>query len=144
MWRHVLRRILAAVPVMAVVALVVFSILHLAPGDPAALVAGDQATPDQITAIRSKLARDLPIAQQFLLWLGRVLRGDFGVSIFSGRPVAELFRQRFEPTVALTLTTTVITVALGVPAGVIAAWKAGSSVNRVIMAGAVVGFSFPV
>ena len=144
MWEHILRRILAAVPVMAVVAIVVFSILHFAPGDPAALIAGDQATPDQIVAIRAKLGLDLPVLQQFLLWIVRVFHGDFGVSIFSGRSVGELFRQRLGPTLALALATTVITVGLGVPAGVLAAWKAGSWIDRAVMAMAVLGFSFPV
>jgi peptide/nickel transport system permease protein len=144
MLRHLVGRILAAIPVMAVVALVVFSILHLAPGDPAALIAGDQATPEQIATIRMKLGLDLPLVQQFSLWLGHTLQGDFGVSIFSNRPVAELFRQRVEPTLALTILTTLITILLAVPLGLLAAWRAGSWVDRAVMSFAVFGFSFPV
>ena len=144
MWGYIVRRVLATVPVVAVVALVVFSILHVAPGDPAAVIAGDQATPEQIAAIRAKLGLDRPFHEQFLLWLGNVLRGDFGTSIFSNLPVGTLFLQRLEPTIALTVTTTLVTVALAVPIGVIAAWRAGSWVDRAVMTFAVLGFSFPV
>jgi len=144
MWAYVIRRILATVPVLAIVALVVFSILYIAPGDPAAVIAGDQATPEQIVAIRAKLGLDLPFHQRFILWLGNVLQGDLGVSIFSNRPVGQLFRQRLEPTVALAIMTTIITVALAVPIGVLAAWKAGSWIDRGVMSFAVLGFSFPV
>ena len=101
MWAYVIRRILATIPVLAIVALVVFSILHFAPGDPAALIAGDQATPEQIVAIRAKLGLDRPFHEQFILWIGNALHGDLGTSIFSNRPVALLFLQRLEPTIAL-------------------------------------------
>jgi peptide/nickel transport system permease protein len=144
MWGYIVRRVLATIPVVAVVALVVFSILHVAPGDPAAVIAGDQATPEQIAAIRARLGLDRPFHEQFLLWLGNVLRGDFGTSIFSNLPVGTLFLQRLEPTIALTVTTTLVTVALAVPIGVIAAWRAGSWVDRAVMTFAVLGFSFPV
>jgi peptide/nickel transport system permease protein len=144
MWGYIARRVLATVPVVAIVALVVFSILHVAPGDPAALIAGDQATPEQIAAIRAKLHLDLPIYQQFALWLGNAVAGDLGTSIFSNRPVATLFLQRLEPTVALAVTTTIVAVVLAVPAGVLAAWRAGSLVDRAVMGTAVLGFAFPV
>ena len=144
MWGYIVRRILATIPVVAVVAVVVFSILHLAPGDPAAVIAGDQATPQQIAAIHARLGLDRPFHEQFLVWLGNLFRGDFGTSIFSNLPVGTLFLQRLEPTIALTVTTTLVTVALAVPIGVIAAWKAGSWVDRAVMTFAVLGFSFPV
>src|SRR6267154_1017228 len=144
MWAYTIRRILATVPVLTIVALVVFSILHFAPGDPAALIAGDQATPEQITAIRGKLGLDLPVHRQFILWIGNVLQGDLGTSIFSNRPVALLFMQRLEPTIALAILTTIIAVVLAVPIGVLAAWKAGSAIDRGVMSFAVLGFSFPV
>lgn len=144
MWAYVIRRILATVPVLFIVALVVFSILYIAPGDPAAVIAGDQATPEQIVAIRAKLGLDLPFHQRFIFWLGNALQGDLGTSIFSNRPVGQLFRQRLEPTVALAIMTTIITVALAVPIGVLAAWRAGSWIDRGVMSFAVLGFSFPV
>jgi peptide/nickel transport system permease protein len=144
MWAYVVRRILATIPVLAIVALVVFSILHIAPGDPAGVIAGDQATEEQIQAIRTKLRLDLPFHQQFTLWLTSALQGDLGISIFSNRPVAALFLQRIEPTVALAVLTTIIAVTLAVPIGVLAAWRAGSAVDRGVMSFAVLGFSFPV
>jgi peptide/nickel transport system permease protein len=144
MWGYIVRRILATFPVVAVVAVVVFSILHLAPGDPAAVIAGDQATPEQIAAIHARLGLDRPFHEQFLVWLGNLSRGDFGTSIFSNLPVGTLFLQRLEPTIALTITTTLVTVGLAVPIGVIAAWKAGSWADRAVMTFAVLGFSFPV
>lgn len=144
MWAYLIRRILAIIPVVAIVALVVFSILHIAPGDPAAVIAGDQATPEQIAAIRAKLGLDLPFHQQFILWVGNALQGDFGTSIFSNRPVGQLFLQRLEPTIALAITTTIVTVLLAVPIGVLAAWRAGSWIDRGVMSFAVLGFSFPV
>jgi peptide/nickel transport system permease protein len=144
MWAYVARRILATVPVLGIVALVVFSILHIAPGDPAAVIAGDHATEEQVLAIRAKLGLDLPLHEQFVLWAGNVARGDLGVSIFSNRPVADLFLQRLEPSIALAILTTIIAVMFAVPIGVIAAWKAGSWIDRGVMSFAVLGFSFPV
>ena len=144
MWAYVLRRILATFPVLAIVAFVVFSILHLAPGDPAAVIAGDQATPQQIEQIRANLGLDRPFVEQFAIYVGNVLRGDFGTSIFSNQPVTRLFWQRVEPTVALTVTTTIVTLLLAIPIGVLAAWKAGSWIDRLVMSFAVLGFSFPV
>jgi peptide/nickel transport system permease protein len=144
MWAYVVRRILATIPVLAIVAFVVFSILHIAPGDPAGVIAGDHATEEQIQAIRAKLRLDLPFHEQFGLWASNALRGDLGVSIFSNRPVAELFRQRLEPSIALAILTTIIAVCLAVPIGVLAAWKAGSFIDRAVMSFAVLGFSFPV
>jgi peptide/nickel transport system permease protein len=144
MWIYILRRILATIPVLVVVALVVFSILHVAPGDPAALIAGDQATPGEIAAIRARLHLDLPLHEQFTRWIGDVLHGDLGTSIFSNRPVTTLFLQRLEPTIALAVLTTLIAVILAVPIGVLAAWKAGSAFDRGVMSIAVLGFAFPV
>jgi peptide/nickel transport system permease protein len=144
MWVLIIRRMLATAPVLAVVAVVVFAILHVAPGDPAAVIAGDQATPQQIMDIRAKLGLDMPIWDQFVLWLGNTLHGNFGTSIFSNQPVGRLILQRVEPTVALTVTTTLVTILLAVPVGVWAAWRAGSWIDRMLMSFAVLGFSFPV
>jgi len=144
MWAYAVRRILATIPVLAIVALGVFSILHIAPGDPAGVIAGDQATEEQVQAIRSKLRLDLPFHEQFILWLTSALQGDLGISIFSNRPVMALFVQRLEPTIALAVLTTIIAVTLAVPIGVLAAWRAGTAVDRGVMSFAVLGFSFPV
>lgn len=140
----ILRRIGSTVIVMTVVALFVFAMLHLAPGDPAAVIAGDIATQEDIARIRAKLGLDRPIFEQFLLWLGQILTGDLGRSIFSDRPVVELIAQRMEPTLALATTTILFSVLVAVPLGILAAWRAGSWVDRLVMSFAVLGFSIPV
>ena len=140
----VLRRIMATIPVMGVVALTVFALLHLTPGDPAQLIAGDYATPQDIAKIRTTLGLDKPLLTQAGIWLSNVLRGDLGTSIYSGLPVTTLIAQRVGPTVALTLLAMVISVALAVPLGVLAAWRQGSWIDRVIMIASVSGFSMPV
>jgi len=141
---YILRRVLATIPVMGVVALFVFLLLHLSPGDPAAVIAGDYATPADIARIRAQLGLDQPLYIQFFTWLGRVLRGDLGTSIFSDLPVSYLIGQRLEPTIALSVLTMLITVVVAVPLGVVAAWRAGTWVDRSIMILAVCGFSIPV
>ncbi len=138
------RRVLATIPVMGVVALTVFALLHLTPGDPAAIIAGDYATPQDIAKIRSALGLDKPLLTQAGVWLGNVLRGDLGTSIYSGLPVTTLIAQRVGPTIALTLFAMVLSVAVAVPAGVWAAWRQGSWIDRLIMLLSVSGFSMPV
>ena len=144
MIRYIGRRILATIPVMAVVAVVVFGLLHLSPGDPAAIIAGDQATTQEIEKVRAQLGLDRPLAVQFASWLGDLARGDLGRSIYDGQPVAKMIGQRLEPTIALALCTLVVSVLLSVPLGTLAAWKAGTWIDRAIMGFAVLGFSFPV
>jgi peptide/nickel transport system permease protein len=141
---YVLRRIVATIPVMGVVAMFVFLLLHLAPGDPAALIAGDFATAEDIARIHRQLGLDRPLHAQFVAWVGRLLRGDLGVSIFSHLPVTRLIGQRIEPTLVLSVTTLVIAIVLAVPIGILAAWRAGRWVDRLVMGFAVCGFSIPV
>ncbi len=129
---------------MAVVAFVVFLLLYLTPGDPAAILAGDAATSEDIAKIREKLGLDDPFLERFGQWLGRLMRGDLGVSIFTNLPVAHLIGQRIEPTLSLTFCTLVISVLVAVPLGVIAAARAGSWIDRAVMAFSVAGFSVPV
>jgi peptide/nickel transport system permease protein len=140
----VVRRLLATIPVMGVVALVVFGLLRLAPGDPAAVIAGDYASPQDIIRIRTSLGLDQPVPKQLAIWFGNLLRGDLGTSIFSGLPVTTLIRQRIEPTIALATLTMLIAVLVAVPLGVLAAWKQGSWIDRGVMVFAVSGFSMPV
>lgn len=141
---YILRRLLATVPVMATVAIFVFFLLRLAPGDPAALIAGDDATSADIAAIGAKLGLDRPMAEQFLIWVWGVLRGDLGVSIFSNLPVTTLIGQRLEPTLMLALSTILVAVCLAIPLGVLAAWKAKSLIDRLVMGFSVLGFAVPV
>lgn len=140
----IIKRLVATAFVMAFVALFVFALLHLAPGDPAAVIAGDIATKEDIERIRSSLGLDLPFHTQFFNWLGAIVQGDLGTSIFSGRPVSELIMQRVEPTLALTTTTILLSVVVAIPLGIVAAWRAGSWVDRSMMGFAVLGFSVPV
>jgi peptide/nickel transport system permease protein len=129
---------------MTVVAFVVFSLLYLTPGDPAALIAGDAATSEDIQRIRANLGLDEPFLVRFGAWAWGLLHGDLGVSIFTKLPVTRLIAQRVEPTVALTLCTLLIAVAVAVPLGVIAAARAGTWIDRLVMAFSVLGFSVPV
>lgn len=144
MFAYIIRRILATIPVMAIVALFVFSLLHLSPGDPAAIIAGDTATADDIARIRQKLGLDEPLYIQFATWVWALLHGDLGISIFTNLPVSKLIAQRIEPTVTLTISTLIVAVVAAIPMGVVAAWKAGSWIDRVVMVFAVLGFSVPV
>jgi peptide/nickel transport system permease protein len=144
MLAYILRRILSTLPVMAIVALFVFSLLYIAPGDPAVIIAGDQASPADVEHIRAALGLDRPFLVQFGDWVWRILHGDLGTSIFTSLPVSALIGQRLEPTLSLMSITLVLTISIAVPLGVVAAWKAGSWIDRTIMAFAVFGFSLPV
>ncbi|MBS0522507.1 MAG: ABC transporter permease [Proteobacteria bacterium] len=137
------RRLVSIIPVLVVVALFVFFMLRLTPGDPAAVIAGDNATSDQIADIREKLGLNLPIWQQFGIWLGNMLQGNFGESFFFKKTVAELIAQRLEPTLALSVCTLILAVSTAVPLGVIAAYRQGSLLDRVVMGFSVLGFSMP-
>jgi peptide/nickel transport system permease protein len=141
---YIVRRILSTVPVMAVVALFVFALLHLSPGDPAAIIAGDTATPSDIARIHQALGLDQPLYVQFASWVWGLLHGDLGISIFTNLPVTTLIAQRVEPTVVLTISTVLVSVLAAIPMGVLAAWKAGSWIDRTVMVFAVLGFSVPV
>jgi peptide/nickel transport system permease protein len=141
---YIVRRIFATIPVMGVVALFVFSLLYISPGDPAAVIAGDLATDEDIARIRKSLGLDEPFLVRFGSWLWGVLQGDLGISIFTNLPVTRLIGQRIEPTVALSLSTLLVAIVVAVPLGVVAAWKAGQWVDRAVMVFAVLSFSIPV
>ncbi len=143
MTAYIIRRLFATLPVMAVVTVFVFFLLRLAPGDPAAIIAGDDATAADLEAVRAKLGLNLPIYEQFGLWIWRLAQGDLGVSIFSDLPVTRLIAQRVEPTLALTLSTLFVAVSLAIPVGVIAAWQARKLADRAVMVFAVLGFAIP-
>jgi peptide/nickel transport system permease protein len=144
MFAYVTRRVLATIPVLGVVAVIVFLMLRLSPGDPAAIIAGDNASADDILMIRSQLGLDQPLIQQFVHWVWQLLGGDLGNSIYLQRPVMGLILERVEPTLALSLTTMAFAVMLAIPIGVLAAWRAGSWVDQTIMALSVLAFSVPV
>ncbi|MCF3935692.1 ABC transporter permease [Acuticoccus sp. M5D2P5] len=144
MLAYAVRRLIATIPVLFIVAVLIFMLLHLGPNDPAAVIAGDFAQPEHIERIRQQLGLDQPLYAQFFDWIWRVLQGDLGASIYNQQPVLNLVLQRAEPTIALTLSTISFAVIVGIPMGVLAAWKAGSIVDRVVMVLAVTGFSLPV
>jgi peptide/nickel transport system permease protein len=144
MFGYIVRRVLATIPVMVVVAVFVFLLLHLSPGDPAAIIAGDNATAADIARIRTKLGLDEPLLVQFGTWVWHLAHGDLGISIFTNLPVSTLIEQRLGPTVALTISTLIVSIFAAIPMGVLAAWKAGTWVDRVVMIFAVVGFSVPI
>ena len=144
MLAHIFRRIVATIPVMAIVALFVFSLLYIAPGDPAAVIAGEQASPEDVEKIRKGLGLDRPFVSRFGEWSWHILQADLGTSMFTGLPVTQLIVQRLEPTLSLMVVTLILSVTIAVPMGVMAAWKAGTWVDRGLMAFAVLGFSVPV
>jgi peptide/nickel transport system permease protein len=141
---YVIRRILATVPVMAVVAVIVFLLIHLSPGDPAALIAGDLATAEDIQRLHVALGLDQPLWQQFFLWAGKLFQGDLGTSLFTQVPVTSLLAQRVEPTLSIAVLTMGLSIAVSIPLGVLAAYKAGTWIDRVVMVFAVLAFSVPV
>ena len=141
---YIARRVIAVVPVMLVVALCVFILMHLGTSDPAAVIAGDYATPEDIEKIRHHLGLDKPLYEQFFIWVSLLLRGDLGVSIYTNIPVSTMLLQRFEPTLALAVLGIAVAVTLAIPMGIVAAWHAGKWVDQVVMVFSVLGFSFPV
>ena len=144
MFSYIVRRLGATVVVMAVVAFIVFSLFYLTPGDPAAVIAGDVATEDDIKRIRQSLGLDQPFIVRFGAWLWSLLHGDLGISIFTNLPVTKLIAQRIEPTISLTICTLIVAIITSVPLGTIAAARAESKTDRAIMGFSVLGFSLPV
>ncbi len=144
MGSYILRRIVSTLPVLAIVAVLVFLMLRLTPSDPAAIIAGDYASPEQIEGIRERLGLNEPILKQFVIWISGVLQGDFGESFFYKKQVAELIGERLEPTLSLSLVTILLVVLIAVPLGVIAAHNHGTWIDRFVMGFSVLGFSIPV
>lgn len=144
MFAFILRRLLATIPVIMVVAIFVFLMLRLTPSDPAAIIAGDNANADQVAAIRAQLGLDKPILTQFFIWAGKILTGDLGESFFFKKTVASLIADRVQPTLSLAFFTILLAITVAVPLGVIAAAKQGTWIDRLVMGFSVMGFSVPV
>ncbi len=144
MLRFLIQRLLAVVPVLLVVSIVVFLILRLAPGDPAAVIAGNSATSQEIEQVRKQLGLDQPLVVQYGIWVGKVLQGDLGYSFYLNKPVTALIAQRIEPTLALAFGTIVLAVLIAVPLGTLAAWRLGGWLDRLLSGFSVLGFSVPV
>ncbi|RWD74473.1 ABC transporter permease [Mesorhizobium sp.] len=141
---YILRRFVSTIAVMAMVGIFIFLLLRLAPGDPAAMIAGRNAAPQLIASIREQLGLNDPIPVQFMRWVRDILGGDFGTSIFAGQPVLELISQRLEPTLSLAILTMILSVTVGVSFGILAAWRTGGLVDRLLAAFSAVGYSVPV
>ncbi len=144
MLAFVSRRLLATIPVLVMVAVVVFAILRFSPGDPAIIMAGDGATPERIEQIRQTMGLDQPVVKQFFIWGGKLLQGDLGTSLMSGVPVTKLIGQRLEPSLGLAVLTLVFTLLVAIPLGILAAWRQGRLLDRAVMGFSVLGFSVPV
>lgn len=140
----VLRRLISVIPILLIVGLIVFSMLRLAPGDPASAIVGDNGTAENIARVRAELGLDQALPIQFLKWGANVVQGDLGTSYFMNRSVTQLLGQRVEPTVALACLTLLFTIVIAVPLGVLAAWKHGGWLDRALMSFSVLGFSIPV
>ena len=140
----ILRRLLATIPVLLIVAVLVFLMLRLTPGDPAAILAGDAASSEQIAQIRASLGLDRPLPVQFAIWIGNLARGELGQSYFYKMQVTQLIGQRLEPTMALATLTIFFAVVVSIPLGVLAAWRFGGWFDRALMGFSVLGFSVPV
>lgn len=144
MVQYFLKRLLMAIPVMLFVAVFVFLLLRLTPGDPAQVIAGDEATPAQLEAIRENLGLNESVMSQFVSWSTKMLQGDFGTSLISNKPVLELIGQRVGPTLSLALVAMGMTLIFALPMGVLAAWLYGRLLDRAVMVFSVLGFSVPV
>ena len=144
MLKFLAQRLFAVIPVLLVVAVIVFLILRLTPGDPAAVIAGNNATNDDIARIRDQLGLSKPLLTQFWIWFSSVLQGDLGYSFYLNKPVTELIGQRIEPTLSLAAGTLLISVLVAVPLGTLAAWRMGGWLDRVLSGFSVAGFSIPV
>ena len=144
MYTFIARRLLSTIPVLLIVAVLVFLMLRLTPRDPAAILAGDAASTEQIAAIRASLGLDRPLPVQFAIWLGNLARGELGQSYFYKMQVTQLIGQRLEPTFALATLTIIFAVLVSIPLGVVAAWRFGGWFDRALMGFSVMGFSIPV
>ncbi|MER9477221.1 ABC transporter permease [Mesorhizobium sp. M0520] len=141
---YIFRRMVSTIAVMAMVGIFVFLLLRLVPGDPAGIIAGDTATAEMIAGIRDQLGLNDPLPIQFIRWVRDMLGGDFGISIFSGRPVLQLISQRLEPTLSLSILTMILSVTVGVSFGILAAWRSGGLIDRLLTAFSALGYSVPV
>lgn len=139
-----LRRLFTVIPVMVFVAIFVFLLLRLTPGDPAQAIAGDQASAAQLAAIRQNLGLDQPLLAQFNTWISHMAQGDFGKSLISEQPVIEMIGQRVGPTLSLALVAMVLTTLISIPLGVLAACRHGGMLDRLVMSFSVIGFSVPI
>jgi peptide/nickel transport system permease protein len=143
MANFLIRRILAAIPVVMIVAVIVFMLLRLTPGDPAAAIVGDAGSTQDIQLVRAQLGLDLPLPRQFIIWVGRTLSGNLGESYYYKQSISSLISQRLQPTLSLGALTLITAVIIAVPLGAVAGWRQGRVLDRALMTFSVLGFSIP-
>jgi len=143
LFAYIVKRIASLVPVLFVVSIVIFMIIHMTPGDPAATILGLEATPEQIAELNERMGLNEPIHIQYISWVANVLRGDLGDSIFMQQPVTESIKEHFGPTVSLAIFAQLIAILLAIPFGIIAAYKRGTLVDTVLMSVSLLGMAIP-
>lgn len=136
-------RLLSLIPVLLIVAIIVFLLIHLTPGDPAAIMLGPQATPDEVERLREQLGLNLPLHEQFFNWFFGLFQGDLGMSISHNKPVLELFIEHLGPTLSLSVLAQAISMILAIPMGIIAAKRRGTSVDQTFMVLVMLGMAIP-
>jgi peptide/nickel transport system permease protein len=141
---YVAQRVVAMVPVLLIVAVFTFSLIHIVPGDPAIILAGDQATPERVARLQERMGLNKPLPEQFAIWITKALQGDLGVSPANNYPVAKQIGQRLEPTLSIGVLALLLSMVVAVPLGVLAAWKVNTWIDRASMIFAVLAFSIPV
>lgn len=141
---YIIRRMISAIAVMAMVGAFIFLLVRIAPGDPAVIIAGPTATEAVVAGIREKMGLNDPLAAQFVRWVEEIFSGNLGTSVFSGSPVSELIAQRLQPTISLSLLTVFLSIFVGISFGVLAAWRAGGLADRALIGFSAIGFSVPV
>lgn len=143
MRKFITGRILSVIPVLLIVSVVIFSVVHLTPGDPAASILGDEATAEDIAALRERMGLDRPLVEQYFVWLNNIFHGDFGMSVAGNESVANMLKSHWEPTISLTIFSTVIAMCIAIPLGILAARKKGTVIDSGVSALSLMGISFP-
>ncbi|AFS78150.1 peptide ABC transporter permease protein [Gottschalkia acidurici 9a] len=143
MGKYIVKRILSLIPVLIIVSLIVFSIMHLTPGDPAVVILGMEATPDEIAKLNEELGLNLPIYEQYLNWTKGVLTGDFGYSIFMKEPVLNSILEHMSPTISLSIFAEIIALLIAIPVGIFSAYNKGTIIDRTLMSASLLGLALP-
>lgn len=137
------KRLLSLVPVLLIVSIVIFMIIHLTPGDPASMLLGEEATEEQIQALRADMGLDLPIVAQYFHWIGNALQGDLGTSYFMRQPVTDAILSHLAPTISVALIAGTISLLISIPIGILAATRRGTNTDRTVMGVSLIGMSVP-
>lgn len=143
MGRYALRRLWQMVPVMFLISIAIFSIIHFIPGNPAQIIAGPNATPEQLAALETRLGLDQPVYMQYIIWLGNIAQGDLGVSYINNYPVGKIISQRIPATVELAIASLIIAVIIAFPLGIVAAMRPGSFIDTAITTFSALSFAMP-